>query len=235
MARCRRGQPTLNEKLGINAAILAGDLILALAFEAAAGAAPELGRELVRAVRHMTEGALLEENSRGRRVSADTSGRIVTLKTGALFRWCGLAACSLAGRRDLLEACARIGAETGAAFQETDDALDFDGDPAQCGKEILKDISDGKFTLPLILALNSPETGPRAEALLAELQKTPAADLAPALGLAELIKKGGFTAAARSCALERIKNISPLIETLPNRDGAQELKYFLLALTGRKA
>ena len=235
VARSRRGQPTLNENLGINAAILVGDLILSLAFELAAGFSQDLARELVTTVRHMTEGALLEENSRGRKISADTANRIVALKTGALFRWCALAACSLSGRRELLEACATIGSETGAAFQVIDDVLDFDGDPGECGKEILKDIAEGKFTLPLILALNAPGAGPRAEALMAELKKSPAADFAPALGLSALVKEGGFTAAARGSAMERLKTVSALVDTLPEPGGARELKYFLLSLGGRKA
>ncbi|HNW44136.1 MAG TPA: polyprenyl synthetase family protein [Elusimicrobiales bacterium] len=234
LARCRRGQPTINERRGINAAILVGDLTIALAFDLASGISPDLARELVLAVRRMTEGALLEENSSGRKISAETAGRIVILKTGALFRWCSLAACSLAGRRDMLEACARIGSETGAAFQVIDDVLDFDGDPGECGKETLKDISEGKFTLPLILALNDPGTGPRAAALISDLKKGPAADLTPALGLAALVKEGGFTSIARTSALERIKSLSPLIDTLPNQEGAQQLKYFLLALAERK-
>ncbi|MEI7527886.1 MAG: polyprenyl synthetase family protein [Elusimicrobiota bacterium] len=234
-ARSRRGHPTVNEKLGVNAAILAGDLLISLAFEQAAGAAPGLAPELVRAVRSMTEGALLEENTRGSRVSAETAARIVTLKTGSLFRWCALAAASLAVRPELQEACARIGSETGFAFQVIDDVLDFDGDPGECGKEILKDVSAGKFTLPLILALNAPGTGAGAEALLAELKTGPPADLAPALGLAALVKSGGFTAAARNSALQRIRDLFPLMAALPDRDGAQELKHFLLALAERKA
>jgi len=233
MARCRRGHPTLNARLGVNAAILVGDLVIALAFDLAATISPDLGRELVLAVKHMTEGALLEENMRGSKISADTAARIVTLKTGALFRWCALAAASLAGRRELLEPCANIGSQTGCAFQVTDDALDFDGDPGQCGKEVLKDISAGKFTLPLILAMNDPAAGPRAAALAAELAKGPTADLAPALALAALVKEGGFTTAARNSALERIKTLTPLIDALPDRDGALELKGFLLALVKR--
>ncbi|MCX5793181.1 MAG: hypothetical protein NTY45_13335, partial [Elusimicrobia bacterium] len=63
----------------------------------------------------------------------------------------------------------------------------------------------------------------------------PPADLAPALGLAALVKSGGFTAAARNSALERIRDLFPLMDALPDRDGALELKHFLLALTERKA
>lgn len=234
-ARYRRGLPTLFDQMGVNSAILVGDLLIAIAFDRAGRAAPELQAELVHAVRHMTEGALLEENSRGKKVSAAEAERMVLLKTGALFRWCALAACHLARRPELLETCARIGAEAGAAFQIVDDVLDFEGDAGACGKETLKDIKEGKFTLPLILALNDGVNGPAAERLLAAMKSGPAADYSPVLELADLVKKGGFAAAARTAAREKLGGLFPLIDKLPNAEGGAELKNFLLALGERKA
>jgi len=234
-ARCRRGLPTLNTQLGVNASILVGDLVIALAFDCAGRAAPELQSALVQAVKRMTEGALIEENCRGRLISAADSGRIVSLKTGALFRWCALAACRLSGSSALLETCARIGEETGSVFQMIDDVLDFEGDAGACGKEILKDITEGKFTLPLILALTDAKAGPGVEKLLNSMKAGPAADMVPALELAGLVKAGGFTLAARQAALERLKALYPLLDSLPDRKGAAALKTFLLALGARRA
>ena len=235
LARYRRGLPTMNDQLGVNAAILVGDLVVALAFDCAGRAAPELSAELVLTVKRMTEGALIEENSRGKKISAAQAERIVTLKTGALFRWCGLAACAMARRPELLETCALIGERAGAAFQVIDDVLDFEGDAGACGKETLKDIKEGKFTLPLILALNDAAAGPAAEKLAAAMKSGPAADLSPALELADLVNKGGFAAAARRTAIENLKGLSPLLEKLPSREGAELLRFFLAALGERRA
>jgi len=234
-ARYRRGLPTLYDQLGVNGAILVGDLLIAIAFEKAGGAAPELQGELVRAVRRMTEGALIEENSRGKKISAAEAERLSALKTGALFRWCALAACHLARRADLLETCAKLGEEIGTAFQIIDDVLDFEGDAGACGKETLKDIKEGKFTLPLILALNDAAAGPAAQKLVAAMQAGPAADLAQALELSGLVKAGGFAAAARASALEKLKALFPLTDRLPDKAGAAALKDFLLAMAERKA
>ncbi len=234
-ARYRRGLPTLNSQLGVNTSILIGDLVIALAFDCAGRAAPELQPELVFAVKRMTEGALIEENRRGERLSAAESDKIVSLKTGALFRWCALAACHLSGNRARLSTCARIGEETGSVFQVIDDVLDFEGDTGACGKEILKDISQGRFTLPLILALNDAQAGPKAEKLLAVMKTGPAADMAPALELAGLVRDGGFTRAAKQTALERLNSLYLLTDSLPDRDGAAALKDFLLALGERRA
>ncbi len=235
LARYRRGLPTLYDQLGVNSAILVGDILITMAIECAGRAAPDLQGSLVRAVKRMAEGALIEENSRGRKISTVAAEKIVTLKTGALFRWCALAACRLAEKRELLADCARLGEEAGAAFQIIDDVLDFEGDAGICGKETLKDIKEGNFTLPLILALNDAQAGPAAEKLLAAVKAGPEADLAPALDLAGLVRKGGFSGAARKIAAEKLKNLFPPIDKFPCAEEAAALKDFLLALGARTA
>lgn len=235
LARYRRGLPTLYDQLGVNSAILVGDILFSMAIECAGRAAPDLQESLVRAVKRMAEGALIEENSRGRKIAAAAAEKIVTLKTGALFRWCALAACRLADKPGLLADCARLGEEAGAAFQLIDDVLDFDGDAGACGKETLKDIKEGKFTLPLILALNDPQAGPAAEKLLAAVRNGPEADLAPALELASLVSKGGFSGAARKTAAGKLKDLFPLLDRFPRAEEAAALKDFLLALGARTA
>ena len=235
MARYRRGLPTLYDQVGVNAAILVGDLLITLALETAGRAAPDLPQSLLGAVRRMTEGALIEENSKGRKISPELAQKIVSLKTGALFRWCSLAACRLAGRPELLEDCARIGEDAGCAFQIIDDVLDFEGDAEACGKETQQDIREGKFTLPLILALNDPSAGPKAEKLLAAIKAGPEPDLSSALELAALVRDGGFSAAARKAAADKIAALSPVIDRFPAAEEAAALKAFLAALSERTA
>jgi octaprenyl-diphosphate synthase len=234
-ARYRRGLPTVYDQAGINSAILMGDLLIALALDCAGRAAPDLPESLVQAVRRMTEGALLEENSKGRQITAAEAERIVTLKTGALFRWCALAACRLADKPALLADCARLGEEAGCAFQLVDDVLDFEGDAETCGKETLKDVREGKLTLPLILALGDPDKGPAAQKLLEAVKTGPGADLAPALELAELVRNGGFAAAARLTAQKKLTGLLPLTDKFPEAAGAAALKSFLLTLGERTA
>ncbi len=235
LARYRRGLPTLYDQLGVNSAILVGDILFALAIECAGRAAPDLQESLAGAVKRMAEGALIEENSRGKKISAAAAEKIVTLKTGALFRWCGLAACRLSEKPQLLADCARLGEEAGAAFQIIDDVLDFEGDAGACGKETLKDIKEGKFTLPLILALNDQQAGPAAEKLLAAVKAGPEADLAPALDLAGLVRKGGFSGTARKMATDKLKELFLLVDKFPRQEEAAALKDFLLTLGTRTA
>lgn len=234
-ARYRRGLPTLYDQAGINSAILMGDLLIAMALDCAGRAAPDLRESLVLAVRRMTEGALIEENFKGRQITAAEAERIVTLKTGALFRWCALAACRLADKPALLADCARLGEEAGCAFQLVDDVLDFEGDAETCGKETLKDVREGKLTLPLILALGDPGSGPLAQKLFEAVKTGPATDLSPALELAELVRKGGFAAAARLTAKNKLSALSVVTDRFPEAEGTRALKSFLLALGERTA
>jgi len=54
----------------------------------------------------------------------------------------------------VLDALHSFGLNTGIAFQIFDDVLDYTGDPAEMGKNVGDDLSEGKPTLPLIHLLS---------------------------------------------------------------------------------
>lgn len=232
-AALRRGLLTLNERLGVNTAILVGDLVVAFALDYAAKIGPALPGSLVAAVRGMTEGALLEENSRHKDLTAAEAERIIGLKTGSLFRWCALSACHLADKPQLYAACGDIGAATGLAFQLIDDVLDIESASAETGKDGLKDFLDGKTTLPLILALEDERFLPRLRELQAKIKSSEVRDLAPALAAAAILKENGFTGRARALALEKAQGLKGAFESLPDRAAALDLKAFICALASR--
>ncbi|HBB67107.1 MAG: hypothetical protein A2X28_06805 [Elusimicrobia bacterium GWA2_56_46] len=232
-AALRRGLPTLNERRGVNTAILTGDLVVSFAFDYAAGIAPGAPGDLVRSVRRMTEGALLEENLRYKKIPAAQAERILELKTGELFRWCALTAAGIAKRPDLYEACGKIGRTTGVVFQIVDDILDFEGEAGFTGKEALKDITEGRTTLPLILALNDARFAEQIETGLAELKAAANGDLAPALRVAALVKENGFTESARAAAAAKTLALEKEISLLPEREAAGVFKDFIFTMSTR--
>ena len=171
----RRGLPTCHRKFGEALAILAGDALLALAFQTLAEGVrpPETASSSCR---------VLAEASGPRRLVAgqadDIEGavRISNLealesnhhrKTGALME-AALRLGALTAGADALHTRALVdyGRALGLAFQITDDLLDVRGDEAAVGKRVRKDSHQGKLTFPGLLGID--QSVRRAEELAAE-------------------------------------------------------------------
>jgi len=125
----RRGRPTVHVKFGEANAILVGDALLALAFEALATAdapAAVIAR-LARAggSRELVGGQVDDLAFRPERADAALVASIHERKTAALFRWCVWAPGVVAGRSAKeLESLDAFGLAYGHAFQLVDDLLD---------------------------------------------------------------------------------------------------------------
>jgi farnesyl diphosphate synthase len=154
----RRGQPTVHKAFDEATAILAGDSLLAFAFDVIASDATALSSErrtalvlaLARAagVGGMAGGQALDLQAEHSR--PDESG-IITLqamKTGALIRFACEAGAIVAGAPQAdRERLAEFGSAIGLAFQLADDLLDLTSDATTLGKAAGKDIAAGKATL----------------------------------------------------------------------------------------
>ena len=173
----RRGQPTVHRAYDEATAILAGDALLTLAFEAITTPGPHadpasaatLVHTLARAAgaAGMAEGQMQDLAAEGR-FSAD--GRPLTLsereilglqalKTGALFRFSAEAGAILgkANPEDQVR-LVRYGTALGRAFQIADDLLDEEASPEELGKATAKDRAKGKATLPAIIGIGAART-----------------------------------------------------------------------------
>lgn len=130
----RRGKPTSHKAFGEANAVLAGDALQALAFEAAAAAkvpAPnppnQLVLELARAVgsRGVVGGQAEDLATEGKMVDAERVEAIHRHKTADLFRASlRMGAFAAGAGADALEALSVYGEYLGLAFQITDDLLD---------------------------------------------------------------------------------------------------------------
>jgi farnesyl diphosphate synthase len=158
----RRGKPTVHRAYDEATAVLAGDALLALAFETLADPATHpnsevrstLVLELAKAVGvgGMAGGQMLDLLPWTDDVDLAAVTRLQRLKTGALIGWCldaggimGLAAPDL---RTHLRGYAHC---LGLAFQIADDLLDCEGDEAKVGKRVGKDSAQGKETFVSLL------------------------------------------------------------------------------------
>jgi geranylgeranyl diphosphate synthase type II len=172
----RRGKPTSHVVFGEATAILAGDALLTLAFEAVAGASDEVPERTLRVIqelahaigtiRGMVGGQVIDMETTDSTGDASRLEYIHSAKTGAFMR-AALRSGGLltAANQDDLARITTYGDKIGLAFQIADDLLDVVGTEAEVGKTIGKDQQQHKATYP---ALHGVEASKRIAAQLAD-------------------------------------------------------------------
>ena len=87
---------------------------------------------------------------------------IVRGKTAGFFAACCKSGAIIGGASPAVqESLYDYGMQLGVAFQITDDILDIVGSPSMTGKPLGNDLREGKFTLPLLLMLDSVDGASR--------------------------------------------------------------------------
>lgn len=175
----RRGQPTNHKQFGEAIAILAGDALLTQAFIVMTnGVAMESipRKSLLRACNEMARaigstgvigGQVVDIESEGKSIDAETLEYIHIYKTGFLLRACLRCGSILSNAApEQLAALSRYGSHIGLAFQIVDDILDITGDEASLGKDVGSDINKKKATYPAMFGLE--ESRKKAEELVKE-------------------------------------------------------------------
>jgi geranylgeranyl diphosphate synthase, type II len=157
----RRGLPTCHRNFDEATAILAGDALLTLAFEAVSEMQPS--PVAARCVKELAKaaGAVGMVGGQVDDLHADAGpGTLEWLeslherKTGALLR-ASLRMGGIAAGASLeqLDALTDYGRQIGLAFQIVDDLLDVEGDAVKLGKDVRKDEAAGKLTYPGLLGV----------------------------------------------------------------------------------
>jgi len=155
-AQIRRRRPTLAANWGSEVSVLLGDCLFAQALRLASSfPTPEICRAVATATHTVCSGEILQTQQRGNFNLGQTEYiKLVAMKTAELFVLsCDLGA-SLAGavapRREALR---NYGMALGTAYQIFDDCLDLFGSEQVAGKSLGTDIANGKYTLPLLIAI----------------------------------------------------------------------------------
>src|SRR6266446_3495101 len=185
----RRGRLTNHKVFGDAMAILAGDALLTHAFRLIAGnvdgasdarVIADVVAEIAEAAGTdgMVGGQVVDIESEGKTVSAETLDYIHTRKTAALIRASLRVGAMLAGAKpDALKAITRAGDALGLAFQIVDDILDVEGSLEELGKTAGSDQRKQKATYP---ALHGLEASRRRARQLIEDAKVALVPLGPA-------------------------------------------------------
>lgn len=172
-ADLRRGKPAAHVRFGTTEAILAGDVLLALANKLGAEYdIPRLNSLLAQGIMATAEGEILElAHTAAPTADREAYMRIIIGKTARLIETaCRLGAALATGDRAAEDAAGEYGLNLGIAFQLVDDALDYTVPEDEMGKPMGGDLREGKMTLPLILHLEQLPA-PEAQGILDALRE----------------------------------------------------------------
>lgn len=160
----RRGRPTLHVHAGEAMAILAGDVMVSLAFEWLAtadvsdGQRSLLTRELATATTAMIAGQVYDTlgGFAPRLTERKKLDLIHRQKTAALITAaCRMGAICANCSSSLLDAISRYGSAIGLMFQIVDDLLDVTQSAEHVGKAVGKDVDAGKLTFPSLIGVDA--------------------------------------------------------------------------------
>ena len=159
----RRGRATCHKKFGEATAILAGDALQVLAFQAigdderlANDTRIELISRLAQAAAKMVVGQQLDLDAEGKELSIEEIEHIHRNKTGALISASAESGAIIGGANsDELTAVRLYGERLGLLFQITDDLLDITQTTEELGKTAGKDAAASKATYPAVMGIDA--------------------------------------------------------------------------------
>ncbi|GAA4035889.1 polyprenyl synthetase family protein [Parerythrobacter jejuensis] len=151
----RRGKAAANIIFGNPATVLVGDFLFSRAFELMTeDGSLRVLKILSSASAIIAEGEVAQLSAQRKiETSEERYLDIIGAKTAALFAAASRISAVVAECDDSQErALDDYGRNLGVAFQLVDDAIDYDSDTAEMGKDRGDDFREGKMTLPVILA-----------------------------------------------------------------------------------
>ncbi len=168
----RRGQPSLYKKTSISEAILAGDALIALSVSLASSFGETILKDVAQSALDLCDGEHMDLVDSLKTTTEQVYFEKIRKKSASLCKsatYCG----AIAGKGSLAEqlALASFGESLGIAYQLRDDMLDF-----SVNHDLnLKDLSNGRVTLPLIYCYehSTPDERKKIEKLQALIGKDP--------------------------------------------------------------
>ena len=152
----RRGKRTANEVWGNAASVLVGDFLYSRSFELMVSVGNMRVMEIMaKTTTAIAEGEVLQLlNCNNPATTESEYLEVIARKTAMLFGTAAQLGAVLGEASKNTESVLReYGLHLGMAFQLIDDALDYNANPNELGKNLGDDLAEGKPTLPLIFAL----------------------------------------------------------------------------------
>jgi octaprenyl-diphosphate synthase len=157
-AELRRDQSSANAKWGNAISVLLGDCLFAHALRLSTNFSnSDICRRIADAAAEVCTGEIIQTQRRfDLKLSTADYYRIIEMKTAALFSAaCELGAFISEASPPVISSLKAFGSKLGVAYQIYDDILDLAGSEEATGKTLGTDLRKGKFTLPVLLLLQS--------------------------------------------------------------------------------
>lgn len=159
----RRGKPTNHKIYGEATAILAGDALLAHAFDVICQTPTHIKKDILLEILQdiaratgslgMVGGQVYDMESEGKKIDPGSLKKLHQLKTGRLIEVAVTSGAKLAtADAGKIHALKKYGEALGLAFQIADDILDVEGGE-EIGKDVGSDAARGKSTFPSVLGM----------------------------------------------------------------------------------
>lgn len=229
-ASTRRGRATVHTKWDSNIALLAGDSLVAVAYEALLRSprkhTHELGHLFTEGLLVVCEGqAYDKEYETDKNVTVADYVGMIEKKTARMISVAAEMGAILGGASARQrEALKKYGFYVGRAFQVQDDLLDITADEESFGKRIGGDVVEGKKTYLLLRALESARGSDRATLMRVYRKERISWEEIPTFR--EIYRNTGAIDEARRRITKDIRAAQEQLGRLPKSDDREMLQWF---------
>jgi heptaprenyl diphosphate synthase len=228
-ATVRRNVESVNSRFGNLVAIVAGDYLLARSAAIAAGLGTEIAKLLADTLGKLCQGQVSEVRSAFQTDrSQESYTAAIAGKTAALTATsCRIGALTGTLPSAEVEALTEYGHCFGMVFQIRDDILDITATESELLKPTGQDLAEGIYTLPALVALADPDSGPNLRSLLGKPLDQPERDKACSI----VAESTGIPAAVEEARryVERARAATAGVGVPELRDGLARLATELLS------
>lgn len=240
-ADTRRGMQTVHKKWNENVAILTGDHLIGLAYsylvKTKSAGLTEIIKSFTEGIVEVCEGQSFDKEFEERKdVTLDEYIMMIRKKTAKMLETSAIVGALIGnGSPEQVDNIKNYAANIGLAFQIQDDLLDINADENEFGKKIGGDLVEGKKTYLLLKAIESVDDEKDKQEILNIVNKTGLAseDTGKILMVKNIYKKYGVIESAQKAIERYTKLADKYLNTLPDGEPKERLKWFSEMLMGR--
>ncbi|RMF62820.1 MAG: polyprenyl synthetase family protein [Calditrichaeota bacterium] len=235
----RRGRLTVHKKWDGATALLAGDGLVALAFQTllqtTSGRIRQIARVFTDGIVELCEGQALDMAYETRQDVTLEEYLVMIQKKTARLLYVAATVGGLVGEgtQEQVTALGEFAFNLGCAFQIQDDLLDITSDEATLGKTYGSDVKRKKQTYLLVHALTHGDTGARQR--LRNLLSAPRIEEEEIQQFKQILEKIGSIYAAQADIERYLTEAQRHLETLPPTQGREDLFSLLSFISNRNA